>query len=357
MWRGVGQLTDSGALSFTDADDTDGHTVTAATTAMPSGRAARLSPAQIDAISGGFAADTNSWDYSVANAALQFLGAGETDHPVLQRHGHRQFGRRQRLRLPRSVTVTITGSQRRAGADGRYERRRSPRTGVVSGQLSDSGTLSFTDADDTTATRERRLQRRCDLDGGAPDGGPGGGDHQRGSRPTPTAGTTASRTPPLQFLGNGESITLCVHVTVTDDSGAANNSDTEMVTLTITGTNDAPVLTVDTSGGGHRGRGGGAGQLTDSGTLSFTDADDQRRPHGERRLQSAMRAGTWRWPDRGPGHGDQQRASRPTQQLGLQRARTPRCSSSARARRSPLSFNVTVDRRSAAPPTTATPRR
>ena len=30
------------------------------------------------AISSGFTVDSNSWDYSVANSALQFLGAGET---------------------------------------------------------------------------------------------------------------------------------------------------------------------------------------------------------------------------------------------------------------------------------------
>ena len=52
----------------------------------------------------------------------------------------------------------------------------------------------------------------------------------------------------VQFLGNGESITLSFNVKVSDDSAAPNNSDTEVVTITITGTNDAPVLTVDASG-------------------------------------------------------------------------------------------------------------
>ena len=46
----------------------------------------------------------------------------------------------------------------------------------------------------------------------------------------------------LQFLGNGESITLSFNVKASDDSGAPNNSDTEVVTLSLTGTNDAPVL-------------------------------------------------------------------------------------------------------------------
>ncbi len=47
-----------------------------------------------------------------------------------------------------------------------------------------------------------------------------------------------------------------------------------MVTLTITGTNDAPVLTIaDTSASVTEDVGLGAGQLNDSGALSFTDVD------------------------------------------------------------------------------------
>jgi VCBS repeat-containing protein len=47
----------------------------------------------------------------------------------------------------------------------------------------------------------------------------------------------------VQFLGNGESVTLSFNVTATDGSGALNNSTTEVVTITINGTNDAPIIT------------------------------------------------------------------------------------------------------------------
>ncbi len=46
----------------------------------------------------------------------------------------------------------------------------------------------------------------------------------------------------VQFLGNGESVTLSFNVTATDGSGALNNSTTEVVTITINGTNDAPTI-------------------------------------------------------------------------------------------------------------------
>jgi VCBS repeat-containing protein len=50
----------------------------------------------------------------------------------------------------------------------------------------------------------------------------------------------------VQFLGAGETITLSFDVTVTDDNGTVNDSAVQDVTFTITGTNDAPVLS-DTS--------------------------------------------------------------------------------------------------------------
>ncbi len=71
-------LTDSGTLSFTDADATDTHTVSKSFNNDAVWSAGTLSAGQITAITSGFSVDNNSWDYTVANAALQFLGKGET---------------------------------------------------------------------------------------------------------------------------------------------------------------------------------------------------------------------------------------------------------------------------------------
>jgi hypothetical protein len=75
----------------------------------------------------------------------------------------------------------------------------------------------------------------------------------------------------VQFLAAGETITFQHTVTVTDDSGAGNATDSEVVTVVITGTNDAPVLTVDASGAAAEDA--ASPNLTDSGVLSFTDVD------------------------------------------------------------------------------------
>ena len=46
----------------------------------------------------------------------------------------------------------------------------------------------------------------------------------------------------VQYLAAGESITATYKVTVTDDSGAANNSAVQQIVVTINGQNDAPVI-------------------------------------------------------------------------------------------------------------------
>ena len=73
-----GNLTASGALSFTDADVNDTHTIAYLFNNNATWTAGALTAAQIASITSGFSADANGWDYSVSNAALDFLGAGET---------------------------------------------------------------------------------------------------------------------------------------------------------------------------------------------------------------------------------------------------------------------------------------
>ena len=73
-----GMLSDSGPLSFTDVDTTDTHQVTKEYNDDASWTGGTLSEAQITALTSGFSVDSNSWDYSVANSAVQFLAAGET---------------------------------------------------------------------------------------------------------------------------------------------------------------------------------------------------------------------------------------------------------------------------------------
>ena len=72
----------------------------------------------------------------------------------------------------------------------------------------------------------------------------------------------------VQFLAKDETITFSYDVTVEDNNGG---TDTKVVEMTITGTNDIPVLTADSSGAVTEDD--STPNLTDSGTLSFTDVD------------------------------------------------------------------------------------
>ena len=70
-------LTDSGALSFTDVDTTDTHTVTSTYNDDATWSKGTLTDTQVTALTGGFSSDSDSWDYSVDNADIQFLAKDE----------------------------------------------------------------------------------------------------------------------------------------------------------------------------------------------------------------------------------------------------------------------------------------
>lgn len=74
----------------------------------------------------------------------------------------------------------------------------------------------------------------------------------------------------IQSIAAGQNITLFYTVTVTDNYNA---TATQVVTITITGSNDAPVVAVIDVTGGVTEDLTPLGDLTDSGTIAFADAD------------------------------------------------------------------------------------
>ncbi|NNC98270.1 MAG: tandem-95 repeat protein, partial [Gammaproteobacteria bacterium] len=75
-----------------------------------------------------------------------------------------------------------------------------------------------------------------------------------------------------QYIADGETVTATYTITVMDDSGTANDTATQDVTVVITGTNDQPTLTIlDTDGAMDEGDDNAV--LSDSGALSFDDID------------------------------------------------------------------------------------
>ena len=124
--------------------------------------------------------------------------------------------------------------------------------GAVSedGTLSDNGILTVTDPD----AGEDALQAVTQL-----------GDSGHGTFDVTAGGwtyTLANGDPAVQALAEGA--TLTDTITVSSVDGTAS----QVITVTITGTNDVPIITGDTSGGVTE-----DGSTTTGGTLTVTDAD------------------------------------------------------------------------------------
>ncbi|WDH36793.1 VCBS domain-containing protein [Pseudomonas chlororaphis] len=254
-----GDYAASGSITFTDADLIDTHNVT-----VTPGASGYLGSFTTDPLndSTGTGSGSLGWHFAVDNAALQFLGEGQTvtqTYDVAIGDGSVQ-----------TVTITITGTNDRptltiadtAGA---------MNEGNAAATLSDSGALSFADLDNIdSVTVSHTANGNIAWSGGTLNAGVASALVAGFSVDQNSWDYSSNQN--LDFLGSGETITFSYTVVATDDSGAANAaSATQTVSITITGSNDAPVLSFAT------GNDAGAVQedttLNVSGQFSSTDID------------------------------------------------------------------------------------
>ncbi|MEL4420475.1 VCBS domain-containing protein [Shewanella algae] len=217
---------------------------------------------------GSFSIDaaTGAWNYQLDNAAAEGLLEGEIRTETFSVTVTDEFG----ASAEQLVTITIIGTNDApilsADASGAVIED----LDVINGMLSDSGCLSFTDVDiNDSHSVSSSYNGDASWSGGA---------LEQATQDALVAGFSADNSgwsydianSLVQFLAVGETITLSFTLTVTDAFGA---SDSQPVTLTITGTNDAPVLSIDMSGAVTEDVDVINGMLSDSGDLSFTDVD------------------------------------------------------------------------------------
>ncbi|MGB5438795.1 MAG: VCBS domain-containing protein, partial [Gammaproteobacteria bacterium] len=265
-------LTDSGSITFTDLDLTDLPTATEVTKSVTT--ALTLTAAQQAAIENAFTisatgGNTNNgtinWDYTITEAALDFLAAGETVTVVFTITVDDANGGTD----TQDVTVTITGAND-APVIAIVDVAGSITEGAT---LTDSGSITFTDLDLTdtptatevtksvttalalTAAQQTAIEDAFIII-------PDAGNTNNGTISWDYTITEAA----LDFLAAGETVTVVYTITVDDANGS---TDTQDVTVTITGANDAPVIAVvDVTGVITEGA-----TLTDSGSITFTDLD------------------------------------------------------------------------------------
>nr|WP_253219672.1 VCBS domain-containing protein [Pseudomonas chlororaphis] len=289
---GTATLSDSGALSFADVDNTDTVTVSHTANGDIAWSGGTLNAGVASALVAGFSVDQNSWDYS-SSQNLDFLGAGETITFSYTVVATDDSGAANAASATQTVSITITGSND------------TPMISFASGNdagavqedttLSVSGQFSSTDIDhaatatwsiagsntgtygsiavDGTGQWTYTLANGTDGVASAVQSLKAGESHDEvfsvrvsdGLGGVDTQLVTASA---VQSLKAGESHDEVFSVRVSDGLGGV---DTQLVTVTITGSNDAPVLSFAT--GNDLGAVQEDTTLSVSGQFSSTDID------------------------------------------------------------------------------------
>ena len=212
----AGNLTDSGAITFTDVDLTDVHLVSA--TGTPIGTTlGTLSAVKDSDTTGTGSGGQLTWTYSVADSAVEYLAAGQTKVESFTITLDDQHGGL----ITKQIDVTITGTNDAPVAAEAIADQSSAEDAAWSFTVPAG---SFTDVDQgATLTYTANLGDGSALP----------------SWLTFNASTrNFSGTPPLDFNG-------IIDLKVTASDGSASASDTFQ--LTITAVNDAPVNTLPPS--------------------------------------------------------------------------------------------------------------
>jgi len=290
-----------GTISFTDVNLNDRPTVTApfdhySYLAANGVTALTLTPAQQSAVETALAIvpaagntdnGSASWTYSVADNALDFLAKGEKLTLTYMATVDDQNGGV----VTQPITVTIIGTDDSPVITTATSNAFSELPGTNNAATdSVGGTISFTDvdlsdrptvtapfdhysylaADGVTALTLTPAQQSAVETALAIV--PAAGNTDNGS----ANWTYSVADNALDFLAQGETLTLTYMATVDDQNGGVV---TQPVTVTITGTNDLPVITTATSNAFSE-LPGTANATADSvgGTISFTDVDLSDRP-------------------------------------------------------------------------------
>ncbi|WP_284189966.1 VCBS domain-containing protein, partial [Zoogloea oryzae] len=261
----AGVLATTGSIAFSDVDLADTHSVSGVTPsagALGTLTATVTTPASDVDGTGGVIA----WAYSVNAADVEYLAAGQTRVETFTLAIHNGRGGS----TDTVVTVTITGTNDApvvalSGLSGAVTEVITP-----AGDLATSGTVAFGDVDLTdshavlptiTASAGALGSLTASVTTPASDADGQGGEITWQYRVAASA---------IEYLSAGESKVETFTLSLDDGHGGITSRS---VTVTLTGTNDAPVVaTVDLTGAVTE-AGTPAGNLIDTGRIAFTDVD------------------------------------------------------------------------------------
>ncbi|MET4120561.1 VCBS repeat-containing protein, partial [Bradyrhizobium sp. JR1.5] len=255
--------TASGMLSFSDVDLSDTHSVTSVT---PSAGALGMLTASVttdDSHTTG-TGGVITWNYSVADSAIQYLAQGQTKTETFTVHLFDGTSTVDKI-----VTVTITGTNDAPVITAQDLTGAVTEQVTPAGNLSDSGTISFSDVDLTDVHLVSAT--------GTPIGSVLGSLTAVKDSDTTGTGTGGQLTwtytvadSAVEYLAKDQTKVESFTITLDDGNGGLI---TKQIDVTITGTNDAPVITAQDLTGAVTEQVTPAGNLSDSGTISFSDVD------------------------------------------------------------------------------------
>ena len=273
-------LSSSGTITFADLDETT--SITAATSTVTGSSGVSIPSAVNTALLSAITVTDNSdntagWTLSATDLDLDFLTAGQTitlEKVVTATDG-------QSATVTDTITVTITGTNDAPTlTTGAVDVDVNEASDASAQDLSSSGTITFADLDETTSI----TAATSTVTGSSGVSIPSAVNTALLSAITVTdnsdntAGWTLSATDlDLDFLTAGQTITLEKVVTATDGQSA---TVTDTITVTITGTNDAPTITAQTDVAGavteitDGASGEGTNNLTDTGSFTIADLDN-----------------------------------------------------------------------------------
>ncbi|MFO1258039.1 MAG: VCBS domain-containing protein [Gammaproteobacteria bacterium] len=257
-------ITDSGIINFTDVDLSDAHSASAVFVSTTHSVQLGTLSASITTPATGGATGAVTWNFSVTNAAVQFLAVGQViteTYTVTLSDGNGGI-------VNRTVLVTLTGTND-IPVIGVEDLAGAVVEDAASPNITDSGIINFTDVDlsDAHSASAVFVSTTHTAQLGA----------LSASVTTPaTGGATGAVTwnfsvtnAAVQFLAVGQVITETYTVTLNDGNGGIVN---RTVLVTLTGTNDIPVIGVEDLAGAVV-EDAASPNITDSGIINFTDVD------------------------------------------------------------------------------------
>lgn len=259
----VNTLHDTGSVTFADVDATDHETASVAFVSDATSSTAAIPTSLHTALQSALTLQTSSfssnngtinWHFNLDNSLVQYLADGETVTVTYTITVKDDSGTGTDTSAPQTVTVVITGTNdtptiTAVDVSGAVKED----VGLVAvNTLHDAGSVTFADADTTD-----HETASVAFVGAADSGGytlPANLSSALEHALTLQSSSFSSNNGTInwdfnldnslvQYLADGETITVTYTITVKDDSGTATDtSSAQTVTVVITGTNDAPVV-------------------------------------------------------------------------------------------------------------------